>query len=167
MMCGYPPFFKGSEDKSETKLLRQIVRGKYKFHDNFWSHISEDAKHFVSRLMCPDPRLRLTVEEALVHPWIIKNQSWKYRDSGLYVLFKTLVMISLFLTILALYFFILSGYFNIDIQDHFTSRLFQTKVLLFSISSSLKDRCNSTYSSIYSFLSTFGVEVKTTYPDEL
>ena len=167
MLCGYPPFFKGSEDKSETKLLRQIVRGKYKFHDNFWSHISEDAKHFVSRLMCPDPRLRLTVEEALVHPWIIKNQSWKYRDSGLYVLFKTLVMISLLAAILAIYFFILSGYFDIDIQDHLTTRLNQTQVLLFGISSSLKDRFNSIYSSMFSFLSTPGVEITTTFSDEL
>ena len=154
MLCGYPPFFKGSEDKSETKLLRQIVRGKYRFHENFWGHISEDAKHFVSRLMCSDPRLRLTVEEALVHPWIIKNKSWKYRDSGLYILLKTLIMITLFFTVLTLYFFILSGYFEIDIQDHFSSRLYHIKVVLSSISSLFRDRFSSLFSSTFNFMST-------------
>ena len=64
MLCGYPPFFKNQQDKSESKLLRQIVKGRYHFHDNFWGHISEEAKHFVSRLMCADPKLRLTAEEA-------------------------------------------------------------------------------------------------------
>ena len=123
MLCGYPPFFKNHQDKSETKLLRQIVRGKYQFHDNFWGHISEDAKHFVSRLMCSDPKLRLTVEEAINHPWIVRYKGWKSRDSGLWILLKSCVVIVLMFSIFALYFLMLSGYF--DIEDHFICRVWQ------------------------------------------
>jgi len=123
MLCGYPPFFKNQQDKSETKLLRQIVRGKYQFHDNFWGHISEDAKHFVSRLMCSDPKLRLTVEEAINHPWIVRYKGWRSRDSGLWILLKSCVVIVLMFSIFALYFLMLSGYF--DIEDHFICRVWQ------------------------------------------
>ena len=119
LLCGYPPFFKDSEEKSETGLLRQIVRGKYKFHANFWDHISDDAKHFVSRLMCHDPRLRITVDEALNHPWIVKNQKQNYKESGLYILFQSLVIFVIICAIFSIYFFILSDYF--DIEVHFLS----------------------------------------------
>merc|ERR1719384_1931667 len=156
MLCGYPPFFKDSGDRSETRLLRKIVRGKYKFHDNFWSHVSEDAKHFVSRLMCADPRLRLTVEEALVHPWIIKNQSWNYKDSWLCILIQSLMYILIFTAVLSLYFIMLTGYF--DMQDHLLSRLFQTKDVALnichSIVSGLETVCTSSLfklSSIFTF----------------
>ena len=123
-LCGYPPFFKNQTDNSETKLLRQIVKGKYQFHENFWAHISEEAKHFVSRLMCSDPRLRLTVEEAVNHPWIVRHKGWRGRDSGLWVLLKSIVVILLMFSIFALYFLLLSGYF--DIEDHFMARFWNT-----------------------------------------
>ena len=156
MLCGYPPFFKESGDKSETKLLRMIVRGKYKFHDNFWSHVSAEAKHFVSRLMCADPRLRLTVEEALCHPWIVKNRSWNYRDSWLCIVIQSLLYILIFSAVLSLYFIMLTGYF--DMQDHLLSRLFQTKDVALnichSIVSGLETVCTSSLfklSAMFSF----------------
>ena len=120
MLCGYPPFFKNQQDKSESKLLRQIVKGRYHFHDNFWGHISEEAKHFVSRLMCADPKLRLTAEEAISHPWIVRYKSWRGRDSALWVMLKSVVVLLVMFSIFALYFLVLSGYF--DIEDHLLSR---------------------------------------------
>lgn len=156
MLCGYPPFFKESGNKSETKLLRIIVKGKYKFHDNFWSHVSEDAKHFVSRLMCADPGLRLTAEEALCHPWIVKNRSWNYKDSATFIVIKSLVYILIFTAVLSLYFIMLTGYF--DMQDHLLSRLFQTRdvvlTICHSIVSSLETACTHSLfklSSMFSF----------------
>lgn len=35
-----------------------------------WQSISEYAKDLVKRLLEPNPDLRLTAEEALLHPWI-------------------------------------------------------------------------------------------------
>lgn len=123
LLCGYPPFFKDSEEKSETGLLRQIVRGKYKFHSNFWDHISEDARHFVSRLMCHDPHLRITVEEALDHPWIVRCNQPNYKESALYILLQCTGVLVLIFAIFSLYFFLLSDYF--DIEYHFITRLWQ------------------------------------------
>jgi len=123
LLCGYPPFFMDSEEKSETDLLRQIVRGKYKFHEHFWGHISEEAKHFVNRLMCSDPRLRLTVEEALGHPWIVKCNKPNYKESAFFILFQSFVIFVIISAIFSLYFFILSGYF--DIENHFISKAWQ------------------------------------------
>ena len=145
MLCGYPPFFKDSGDRSETRLLRKIVRGKYKFHDNFWSHVSEDAKHFVSRLMCADPRLRLTVEEALCHPWIVKNRTWSYKDSCIFILFKSILIILTFCAILSLYFIMLSGYF--DVEDHLLSRLCQAKDVTLNIYYSIISSIGAVFSS--------------------
>lgn len=119
LLCGYPPFFKDSEEKSESGLLRQIVRGKYKFHANFWDHISDEGKHFVSRLMCPDPRLRITVDEALNHPWIVKCNKPNYKESAAYILLQSFLIFVIICAIFSVYFFILSGYF--DIEYHFIS----------------------------------------------
>ena len=35
-----------------------------------WDYISDDAKDFVHRMLDLDPDQRVTVEEALNHPWI-------------------------------------------------------------------------------------------------
>ena len=73
LLCGFPPFLTDTEEKSETDLLRQIVNGDFNFHADFWDHISEKAKDFVASLLCKDPTLRMTVEEALSHPWILHS----------------------------------------------------------------------------------------------
>ena len=52
--------------------VKSYNRGKYKFHENFWDDISIEAKDFVRRLMNVNPSKRLTVEEAMKHPWIIR-----------------------------------------------------------------------------------------------
>ena len=74
--------------------------------------------------MCSDPRLRLTVEEAINHPWIVRYKGWRSRDSGLWVLVKSIVVIFAMFSIFALYFLLLSGYF--DIEDHFMARFWNT-----------------------------------------
>jgi len=145
MLSGYPPFFKNQQDKSETKLLRQIVKGKYQFHDNFWGHISEEAKHFVSRLMCSDPKLRLTVEEAINHPWIVRYKGWRCRDSGLWVLAKSALVMLVMFSIFVLYFLMLSGYF--DIEDHFFARFWHA---VCSLKVNTTDFLNNIYSSVLS-----------------
>jgi len=153
MLCGYPPFFKDSDDKSETKLLRLIVKGKYKFHENFWGHISEDAKHFVSRLMNSDPRLRFNVEEALCHPWLVKNRSWNFGDSGLAIIFKSLMIIVLICAVFAMYFLILSGYF--DIQDQLLMRFNQSKECIVSCYDSVYETIETVFSKSLIKLSSF------------
>ncbi|KAK2177097.1 hypothetical protein NP493_619g06014 [Ridgeia piscesae] len=69
LLCGYPPFY----DENDSELFRQILRADYEFDSPYWDEISDSAKQFIRKLMCKDPKNRLTCEEALRHPWICGN----------------------------------------------------------------------------------------------
>ena len=69
LICGYPPF-NGSSDRH---LHAAILRGRYRFHAEDWSCISSEAMDFIQRLLQKDLRLRLTAQQALCHPWIVKH----------------------------------------------------------------------------------------------
>ena len=71
LLAGYPPF--NGESNSETH--RAVLRGRYHFAKEEWSCISSEARDFVRRLLRMDPRQRMTVEEALTHPWIVRQAS--------------------------------------------------------------------------------------------
>ena len=66
ILCGYPPF----NGDTEQQLFRKIRLCDYEFDDEDWSEISMDAKMFISKLIQPDPKKRMTPEEALNHAWI-------------------------------------------------------------------------------------------------
>jgi serine/threonine protein kinase len=66
LLCGYEPFVGDSiEDIIEANKL-----AVYDFDTPEWNKVSEDAKDFVKRAMNPLPQLRLTVHDALAHPWM-------------------------------------------------------------------------------------------------
>merc|ERR1712070_367987 len=69
LLCGYPPF-NGSDNKEVYDAVR---RGRYRFPSADWNHTSRESRDFVRRLLQKDPRKRMTVEEALNHPWIVYN----------------------------------------------------------------------------------------------
>lgn len=116
ILCGYPPFFtdKKGEGNNETELLNQIARGKYKFHENFWDDISIEAKDFVKRLMNVSPDKRLSVEQALKHPWIIRYNKSFLSETLLNKIFQALTVLIITISFFYLYFFSLSKYFNIE-----------------------------------------------------
>lgn len=64
---GYPPF---SEEITAYSLRDQIVNARYSFHEQYWKGVSRDAKDMVSSLLTLDPGSRITVSEALLHPWL-------------------------------------------------------------------------------------------------
>uniref|UniRef100_A0A7S3PFJ7 non-specific serine/threonine protein kinase n=1 Tax=Aplanochytrium stocchinoi TaxID=215587 RepID=A0A7S3PFJ7_9STRA len=66
LLCGYPPFF----DTDQEALSKKIIKGKYKFRQEDWQNISEDAKDFIRGLLKRDPEARMTAEDVLEHPWI-------------------------------------------------------------------------------------------------
>ncbi|XP_030647604.1 serine/threonine-protein kinase Chk2 [Chanos chanos] len=63
---GYPPFSPG-QNKS---VQEQILEGVYRFIPSYWKNISEDAKDLVKKLLVVNPLKRLSVKEALEHPWL-------------------------------------------------------------------------------------------------
>ena len=69
MLSGKKPF-EGSTTKS---VLYAILDGSYSFPQREWSSISDEARNFVSRLICIDVHRRMSAEEALSHPWIVNE----------------------------------------------------------------------------------------------
>ena len=56
--------------RSQKKLFRNIVMGKYEFEEDSWAHVSEEAKHLVKQLLVTDPSKRLSSREALNSSWM-------------------------------------------------------------------------------------------------
>jgi calcium/calmodulin-dependent protein kinase I len=65
VLGGYRPFRGEGEE-----VMKQIRYGEYKFHKRYWSHVSDDAKNLISRMLTVDREKRITAEEALSSSWI-------------------------------------------------------------------------------------------------
>ncbi|KAK2574382.1 Serine/threonine-protein kinase Chk2 [Acropora cervicornis] len=68
---GYHPF---SEEISKVPLNEQIVKGLYSFPNQYWKSVSPQAIDLVKKLLTVDPKKRITVDEALQHPWISNDE---------------------------------------------------------------------------------------------
>lgn len=70
-LCGFPPFADDISwnDKAYT-VTEQIVGGIYSFPDPYWTAISPEAKDLVRRLLTVDVAMRITIDEALAHPFV-------------------------------------------------------------------------------------------------
>mmetsp|Transcript_68467 Transcript_68467/g.222800 ORF Transcript_68467/g.222800 Transcript_68467/m.222800 type:complete len:651 (-) Transcript_68467:47-1999(-) len=66
LLCGYPPFFA----PCRYAIVSRISKTDFAFDPPFWSKISEEAKDFVQQCLRGTPERRLSVAEALHHPWI-------------------------------------------------------------------------------------------------
>lgn len=65
LLSGSLPFF-GTKDR----LFDMIVKGRYNMKPRQWDHLSDTAKDLVRKMLRVDARERITVEEALNHPWL-------------------------------------------------------------------------------------------------
>lgn len=72
LLGGYPPFYEPQDD--QKTMFRRIVNVEYEFHPENWAEVSPEAKDLVAGLLTFDTRKRLTVEQALDHPWMKKDQ---------------------------------------------------------------------------------------------
>eukprot|EP01135_Chromosphaera_perkinsii_P010999 Nk52_evm33s2309 gene=Nk52_evmTU33s2309 len=67
ILSGQLPFY----DNKKPVMYQMIVHGEPKFNDQLiWRKVSNAAKDFLSRLLEKDPKKRLGVRDAMLHPWI-------------------------------------------------------------------------------------------------
>lgn len=85
ILSGEIPF---TEDLRYTK--QQIIKAEYDFDDIIWSGISDSAKNLINSMLQLDPSKRISIDEALEHPWIKNNyiehnkQSERYHRTSRY-----------------------------------------------------------------------------------
>ena len=65
LLGGSSPF-RGANDR---ETLTKIREGKWEFRDSIWTHISDDGKDFITRLLSYTSISRLDVKAALKHRW--------------------------------------------------------------------------------------------------
>ncbi|ONM56361.1 Calcium-dependent protein kinase 24 [Zea mays] len=66
LLCGFPPFWGGSDEK----IAQSILRGVINLQKDPWPKVSQSAKDLVTRMLDPDPCTRLTAKQVLEHPWL-------------------------------------------------------------------------------------------------
>ena len=68
MLAGYPPFW----SNDENKLFQKIKTCDYDYYQE-WDRISSDAQKFVSKLIEPNLKNRMSAAEALEDKWLQKH----------------------------------------------------------------------------------------------
>lgn len=65
LLAGYTPFY--GED--QPTLFKEIVKMNVEFEPQYWSDISDTAKDFILKCLCP-AKERMTAADGLKHPWL-------------------------------------------------------------------------------------------------
>lgn len=71
LLGGYPPF----HNEDQSMLYKQICAGVFEFHEDCWGSVSQQAKDMISGLLTVDVVKRLTVDQALAHPWMQQDST--------------------------------------------------------------------------------------------
>ena len=68
LLSGSPPF----DGPDDNAIMDKVKVGKYSFNGKEWNNISPEAKSLIKLMLTYDPKDRMSAEEALRHPWIVK-----------------------------------------------------------------------------------------------
>eukprot|EP00727_Mastigamoeba_balamuthi_P012725 m51a1_g8075 FHA domain-containing protein (528) ;mRNA; r:186748-188806 len=66
MLCGSQPF---DDSEGNNKMFARIQKAQYTFFSPQWDTISDNVKDLIRKLLVVDPKMRLTAEQCLDHPW--------------------------------------------------------------------------------------------------
>ncbi|CAJ0580389.1 unnamed protein product, partial [Mesorhabditis spiculigera] len=69
LLVGYPPFW----DEDQHRLYAQIKAGAYDYPSPEWDTVRPEAKQLIDRMLTPNPKKRITADEALKVPWICQR----------------------------------------------------------------------------------------------
>eukprot|EP00047_Mylnosiga_fluctuans_P018588 m.72663 g.72663 ORF g.72663 m.72663 type:complete len:461 (-) comp7692_c0_seq1:4143-5525(-) len=75
MLSGKPPFHiapgaQAAPNPLYGKLGAEIASGAFDLDAPDWNGVSADAKNLVKEMMIVDPMVRITIDDALQHPWL-------------------------------------------------------------------------------------------------
>ena len=76
LISGTPPYNIDGAAGMDVVLQSSM---KIYFPDKHWSGISAEAKDLISKLLSKDPRSRISVREAMEHPWILMDDGDTHR----------------------------------------------------------------------------------------
>lgn len=66
LLDGRAPFM----GRNDRQTYRLILQGEYRFAEDRWGNVTQNAKDFIGKLFQVDPSKRMTAEEAMAHPWL-------------------------------------------------------------------------------------------------
>jgi serine/threonine protein kinase len=66
LLSGSLPF----DHASQQETIKQTLNAPLIFDLPSWKTVSDNGKDFISQLLKKDPKLRMTIDKALVHPWL-------------------------------------------------------------------------------------------------
>ena len=76
MLCGFLPF----DHKDNDKLFLKILECKIQYP----KEMGKEAKDLIKRILVPDPRKRITIEEIKKHPFYLKGQDIFEKNFSVY-----------------------------------------------------------------------------------
>ena len=65
LLSGSLPF----DHESQKETIRMTLDDKLVFDLPCWDDVSQQAKELVQRLLTKDPRQRISLADAMAHPW--------------------------------------------------------------------------------------------------
>lgn len=66
LLAGYPPFY----DEDQAKLFKKIKQGKFRFHNDYWKHVSPEACDLITNMLTVNQKKRWTTKQLLQHKWL-------------------------------------------------------------------------------------------------
>ncbi|CAI2385540.1 unnamed protein product [Moneuplotes crassus] len=74
MLTGCPPF----QDEDFQIIYQKILNEPLCFYRDQWLYLTQNAMKFVKELLVKDPHKRISLQDALAHPWLQNIQSPEY-----------------------------------------------------------------------------------------
>ncbi|KAH9612218.1 hypothetical protein KSS87_005578 [Heliosperma pusillum] len=69
LLSGVPPFWA----ETQQGIFDAVLKGHIDFDSDPWPLISDSAKDLIRKMLCLQPKERLTAHQVLCHPWICEN----------------------------------------------------------------------------------------------
>eukprot|EP00850_Spirogloea_muscicola_P022002 SM000272S10269 [mRNA] locus=s272:126940:131164:+ [translate_table: standard] len=77
LLSGVPPFWAGAFGQTRQAfalicqgIFEAVLHGDIDFETEPWPTTSSPAKHLITNMLQPDPKLRFTAHQVLCHPWV-------------------------------------------------------------------------------------------------